>query len=198
MLLILAFYEMMMSSSLKSKIGKPQFIQAVSHMLEKSELVKSQAMDEFRRALFLIVEAMAKHNKILVSQNADIIESLLPVLIKKIESESADVRFLSLKIFTDYITQFLSDDKIYNCDENNDTTQAINELILKKLFAHYGIILTDKDPMPLYGLKLLSVIVERNQAFVTILKKLKLIGTLVDYFAVGHPKFNAFTVKIVK
>jgi hypothetical protein len=58
--------------------------------------------------------------------------------------------------------------------------------------------LTDKDPMPLYGLKLLSVIVERNQAFVTILKKLKLIGTLVDYFAVGHPKFNAFTVKIVK
>lgn len=73
-------------------------------MLEKSELVKSQTMDEFRRALFLIVEAMAKHNKILVSQNADIIESLLPVLIKKIESESADVRFLSLKIFTDYIT----------------------------------------------------------------------------------------------
>ena len=61
-------------------------------------------MDEFRRALFLIVEAMAKHNKILISQNSDIIESLLPVLIKKIESESADVRFLSLKIFTDYIT----------------------------------------------------------------------------------------------
>ena len=92
----------------------------------------------------------------------------------------------------------MNEDKIYNCDENNDTTQAINELILKKLFAHYGIILTDKDPMPLYGLKLLSVIVERNQAFVTILKKLKLIGTLVEYFAVGHSKFNAFTVKIVK
>lgn len=61
-------------------------------------------MDEFRRALFLIAEAMAKHNKLLVSQNKEIIESLLPVLIKKIESDSADVRFLSLKIFTDYIT----------------------------------------------------------------------------------------------
>lgn len=52
--------------------------------------------------------------------------------------------------------------------------------------------------MPLYGLKLLSVIVERNSAFITILKKLKLISVLIEYFAVGHPKFNAFTVKIVK
>lgn len=71
-------------------------------------------------------------------------------------------------------------------------------MILKKLFAHYGTVLTDKDPMPLFGLKLLSVIVERNQAFVTILKKLKLIGFLLEFFSVGHPKFNAFTVKIVK
>jgi len=69
----------------------------------------------------------------------------------------------------------LCEDKIYNCEESNETTQSINELILKKLFALYGIILTDKDPMPLFGLKLLSVIVERNQAFVTILKKLRLI-----------------------
>ena len=52
--------------------------------------------------------------------------------------------------------------------------------------------------MPLYGLKLLSVIVERNNAFVTILKKLKLIPILIEYFAVGHSKFNAYTVKIVK
>lgn len=155
-------------------------------------------MDEFRRALFLIAEAMAKHSKILTNNSKDIIESLLPALVKKIDSQSADVRFLSLKLFTDYITQYLCEDKIYNVDESNETTQAINELILKKLFSHYGIILTDKDPMPLFGLKLLSVIVEKNQGFINILKKLKLISILLDYFSVGHAKFNAFTVKIVK
>lgn len=69
---------------------------------------------------------------------------------------------------------------------------------MKKLFSHYGVILTDKDPMPLYGLKLLQIIVERNSAFITILKKLKLISVLLDYFAIGHPKFNGFIVKIVK
>lgn len=44
--------------------------------------------------------------------------------------------------------------------------------------------------MPLQGLKLLSVIVERNQAFVMILRKLQLIPVLFEYFQVGHSKFN--------
>jgi hypothetical protein len=71
-------------------------------------------------------------------------------------------------------------------------------MILKKFLANYGVIVTDQEPMPLYGLKLLSVILERNQAFVMILKKLNLISVLLEYFSVGHAKFNAFTVKIVR
>jgi hypothetical protein len=63
--------------------------------------------------------------------------------VAKIASDSGDVRFNALRIFTDYITQYLCEDKIYNCDDNNETTQAINELILKKLFGYYGVILTD-------------------------------------------------------
>lgn len=59
-------------------------------------------------------------------------------------------------------------------------------------------IVTDTDPMPLQGLKLLSVIVERNQAFVMILRKLNLIEVLFEYFQVGHAKFNASTVKIIR
>lgn len=69
---------------------------------------------------------------------------------------------------------------------------------MKKFLANYGIIVTDQEPMPLYGLKLLSVILERNAAFVMILKKLNLIQVLLEYFKVGHPKFNAYTVKIVR
>lgn len=61
-------------------------------------------IDELRRALYLIAEALAKHNKLLTTYHKEIIESLLPVLVKKIDSPSADIRFLSLKLFTDYIT----------------------------------------------------------------------------------------------
>lgn len=108
-------------------------------MIENSESngpkQNQQVFDEVRRALYLIAESLAKHNKLLITHNKDIIETLLPVLVKKIESPSADIRFLSLKLFTDYITQYLCDEKIYNSDDNTDSTQAINELILKKLFA---------------------------------------------------------------
>jgi hypothetical protein len=68
---------------------------------------------------------------------------------------------------------------------------------LKKLFPHYGVILSDDEPVPLYGLKLLAAIIERNSAFVTIMKKLKLIEIMLEYFTLGHEKFNAHLVKIV-
>ena len=117
-----------------------------------------------------------------MANSKEIMELILPAIVKKIESESADVRCNSLKAFTDFITQYLCDDKIYNCEDNTESTQTINELILKKLFPHYGMILTDADPMPLFGLKLLSVVVERNSAFIVILNKLKLIEVIFDYF----------------
>ncbi len=122
----LPFLEMMNSSTFKGKICRPQFVQVLAQMIENSESgtrsTNPTVLDEVRRSLFLIAEALAKHNKLLITHHKDIIDTLLPVLVKKIESTSADIRFLALKLFTDYITQFLCEDKIYNSEENNDTT----------------------------------------------------------------------------
>lgn len=71
-------------------------------------------IEEFRKCLILTAESMSSSSKILVNQHKEIIEHLLPVLISKIDAESADVRFFSLKTFTDFIVQYLNDDKIYN------------------------------------------------------------------------------------
>ena len=84
---------------------------------------------------------------------------LMPVLLSKIKSESADIRFLSLKIFTDIITSYLSDETIYNAksleDDSNPTTKnftkLINELIVKNLFRIFPLILQDGDPVPANG-----------------------------------------------
>lgn len=76
-------------------------------------------MDEYRRALFQVIESIAKHNKLLVQQYKDIISSLLPILLSKLDSDSADVRFQALKSFTDLLTQYLCEERIYNAD--NDT-----------------------------------------------------------------------------
>lgn len=43
-----------------------------------------------------------------------ILSYMLPVLLSKIKSESTDIRFLSLKLFTDIIIQYIHDDGIYD------------------------------------------------------------------------------------
>jgi hypothetical protein len=109
--------------------------------------------------------------------NEPILTFMLPVLLSKIKSDSADIRFLSLKIFTDIIIQYVHDDNIYDLKggesiisaEGNNikvTTKQINDLVLKNLFPSFTIILSDNDPVPLFGLKLLSAIIERNPLFV--------------------------------
>ena len=148
--MILVINEMIASSSFKSKICKSNLIQLLVFLFDKCEcLDNNKTLDEFRMCLFQILESMTKNSKILMGNSADILALLLPAIVKKIQSNSADVRFQSLKVFTDFITQYLCDDKIYNTEDNNDTTQTINELILKKVIPSYGTILSDSDPMPL-------------------------------------------------
>ena len=52
--------------------------------------------------------------------NEPILNFMLKVLLSKTKSESADIRFLSLKIFTDIIIQYLNDDSIYDVKSAND------------------------------------------------------------------------------
>jgi hypothetical protein len=51
--------------------------------------------------------------------NEPILNYLMKVLILKIKSDCADIRFLSLKIFTDIVIQYLNDDTIYDIVSQN-------------------------------------------------------------------------------
>jgi hypothetical protein len=46
----------------------------------------NKSMEEFRTCLFMILETMAKNSKLLLSNSKDIMDHLLPVIVKKIES----------------------------------------------------------------------------------------------------------------
>ena len=155
-------------------------------------------MTEFRKATFNVVDQLAKHSKLLNVHYNEIIEKLLPAIANKIESTNPEIRFDALKAFSDYVTQFMCEEKIYSPVEDNLSTKNLNDLIIKKFIANYGTIVTEAEPLPNLGLKLFAVIVERNQGFVLILKRLDLIELFFDCFSIGHQKFNANTVKIVR
>lgn len=146
-----------------------------------------------------------------MQMNEPILNYLLRVLLSKTKSESADIRFLSLKIFTDIIIQYLNDDSIYDIrsnlpdsqiSENGNnvkmTTMFINDLLLKDLFPLFRLILQDNDPVPLFGLKLLSAIVEKNPAFVQLFKKFDLVRYISDNYMVNHSRLNRHTINILK
>lgn len=158
--------------------------------------------------MLLITESMSSNTKMLLQTSEPILTYMLPVLLSKIKSDSADIRFLSLKVFTDIIIQYLHDDSVYDLSGNsqaivdgNDvkvSTQKINDLILKNLFPSFNIILADNDPVPLFGLKLLSAIVDRNPIFVSLLKSFKLFQVIWEFYVVNHPRLNRHTIKILK
>lgn len=52
----------------------------------------------------------------------------------------------------------------------------------KSLLPNLMTILQDKDPLPLYGLKLLSIIVEKNPSLIRQLKQINIVNLLFSYF----------------
>jgi hypothetical protein len=91
---IITINEMISSSSFKSKICKKDLIGLLTFLFENCEFSKGDpVLDDFRIALFSILENLAKNTKLLMSNSKEIMEQLLPAIVKKIESESADVRF---------------------------------------------------------------------------------------------------------
>jgi serine/threonine-protein kinase ULK4 len=195
---IVIILDLMNSQIFKSRIISLEFISTLSKLLELTEGTNFTGSDEFLNVILLIIECLSSVHKCLFEGHEPILQYLLPRLLSLLDHKSTNFRFLSLKIFADITTQYLSDTSIYDVSGGNTFSKGLNKLILKKLFPKYAGILEDQDPVPLFGLKLLSIIVERNSAFITILADLNLISVICDYFEDGHQRLNRYTIKIIK
>jgi hypothetical protein len=103
-------------------------------------------------------------------------------------------------VHDDNVYDLKGGESVISAEGNNlkVTTKQINDLILKNLFPSFNIILSDNDPVPLFGLKLLSAIIERNPLFVQLLKQFNLFSIISEYYVVNHPRLNRHTIKILK
>lgn len=97
-------------------------------------------------------------------------------------SENADTRFNSLKLFTDILIQYLNEEAVYDLNGSKPSAKIINEIIIKKLLPNIEYILNNQDPIPLYGLKLFSIIFGKNSQFIVKIKQDKTINIFLDYF----------------
>ena len=129
--------DLMAASTLKQRLVNAPFIQSIATLIDNTEIFAFQGAEEFLNALLLIVENMSSQQKVLLQMSESVVSVMLPVLLVKTKSESADIRFLSLKIFTDIIIQYINDDSIYNAlteETESDTTKQISDLLCTQLF----------------------------------------------------------------
>jgi serine/threonine-protein kinase ULK4 len=146
-----------------------------------------------------ILEALAAHSKGLASAPDLVVDNLLPVLLRLKNSSDNDLKFRCFKLFSDILITYLYEEAIYDPNlGNKPVTRKINDLVSRALLPEYRDLLGETDPIPLYALKLLSAILERNTNFVPQLKKLALINMIIENFEGGNPRLNLHLISVVK
>ena len=129
------------------------------------------------------------------------ISYVLPALFRKFNSKSNDVKFLSLKIFSDLIITYINDSSIFDLGNTKEkkyyTTKKLNDMIVNYLLPNQLRIFAQPDPNPLFGLKLFSAVTARNHMYVEIADNLQIYDQIMEYYQIGH-KLNRHTIKIVK
>ena len=113
---------------------------------------------------------------------------------------------MSFKIYTDIMTQYIGEESIYNpqnpkfgCTELIE--QAISSQILPKMIY---VLKECQDPIPMFGLKLLNAIVDRNPGHMIKLKRMNagdpnpMLVTIASFYQVNHPRLNKYTLSLMK
>ena len=185
-------------SPVKARFPYKAYILSLAGLV-RSGLTQSQpANEEFQRVLILILESLSSNPKALCGNAEVLFSHLLPELLAQQRNSLSQVRFMCLKIFSDILITVLTDESVFDPTSSKATSQSAHELITKSLLPLYSQLLADEDPIPLYAIKLLSVILEQMPVVVSMLHKQDLIGEVLQDFHGDSHRLNAHLVKAVR
>jgi len=77
----------------------------------------------------MIVEQISSNQKLLLQLSEPLISLILPLLLQKTRGggDLADIRFLSLKIFTDLVIQMLNDEQVYDPQRDTEAILVLSQ-----------------------------------------------------------------------
>jgi hypothetical protein len=105
------------SNLMKSRIVTEHFLEVISNLLNRCEPSLFLGADEFTNAVLAIVESISSTQKTLFNNSIPIIQHTLPALMNKLRSDSNDVKFMSLKVFTDITIQYIYDESMFDANK---------------------------------------------------------------------------------
>ena len=99
---------------MKSRVINEFVIKHLAAMLEKVDSESFPGADEFLNAMLASLENITSNTKVLFNYQHPFIKHILPALLSKFKSDLNDIKFISLKVFTDMISFYLNDSNIFN------------------------------------------------------------------------------------
>ncbi|KAK3741685.1 hypothetical protein QZH41_009242, partial [Actinostola sp. cb2023] len=124
------------------------------------------AAEDLTYVVLSVVECITQHPPLLLEYAVPISDHILPVLIELVQSANGNTRVLCFRLFSEVTSLYLDNGNMCSSTNSADSviavcTKKLKEIISEKLLPQYHIILQDQNPLPAYGLKLLSSLVER-------------------------------------
>eukprot|EP00761_Pharyngomonas_kirbyi_P000355 gb/GECH01000355.1/.p1 GENE.gb/GECH01000355.1/~~gb/GECH01000355.1/.p1 ORF type:complete len:1235 (+),score=314.16 gb/GECH01000355.1/:1-3705(+) len=183
------------SSSTNQIVVNEAFIISLARCLD---CVYNSEDGYIKKTLMLITESLSQNPSLSIYYST-VTTELLPAILNLLESKSGDQRFSWLKMFTDILVRFLNDKNIYPGGNSYEGgVKAINQLITKRLFPRFNEILTDEDPIPAYGLKLLNNIAEHKKEYIPHIQHHNLIPKIFEFFELEHKNNNVHNVMLIR
>ncbi|EDV26377.1 uncharacterized protein TRIADDRAFT_54294 [Trichoplax adhaerens] len=121
------------------------------------------ANDDFKHIVLSMVLTICQQSTLVMKHYAQMVKSIMPSLIKLIESSNGDTRVLCLRVITEVGIQYLNqwNDTDVSKEYGIIDRELLQKLIILELLPSYEAILKDQDPIPTYAVKLLAVLIQK-------------------------------------
>ncbi|KAK3602625.1 hypothetical protein CHS0354_034209 [Potamilus streckersoni] len=190
--LIHIFLHLVTSQIFRPRIVKEEFVRNLATLLthvncielgetnidtasEKAKVAISTP--EFVNTVMSVVEGISQHPALLMEHSQVVMSAILPTLAALVASQNGDTRAMSLRLFSEIASVFLTLETVSGTDTKVDT-KKLHIIIGEQLLPHCEQILLDQDPLPSYGLKLLLALLEQNGHFIKQFEQLGLISVM--------------------
>ncbi|KAL3147840.1 hypothetical protein ABBQ32_002563 [Trebouxia sp. C0010 RCD-2024] len=165
---------------------------------------------DFQAVLLQCLDALCQFSEQVVTHHKAVAAHLLPALAAAVgrPGESRDTRFLCLKLLCDVILHFLLETDLYSAPQQThppasgkagqtqrDSLKAVvSDAVLPLIPA----VLQEEDPMPLYALKLLVVLLDTHPSWALHLQRLNLIPRFFEFLSLEHSNNNVHNIRLCR
>lgn len=193
------------SPILKNMLPSDDIIHSLAKMLVQVDESNSDEISITKIQVLQVFEIVSSNQSLFMINCEAIITEVLPILSKSVASstESPDTRFLCLKLLCDVILQCVTEPDIYEPVENSSSahgksnrTDLINYAVLNLVLPCTPKLLSDEDPMPLYALKLLGILLGVNASWLQALPPLGLECRFFEWLSIDHPHNNVHNIRL--